>query len=310
MRLRAALIRGSCASATLLLAACGGSGDEAAQDETSPGGGRTLEELWRAPGDDVAVIPATSSFEPGQVRVAFLVVDAKGELVTLPSARFLLAHDLEGVPFLESRAELERIGVPGGAEADATHLYVAHVPIAKAGTYWFLAEPEGGPDPVQALGNIVVEKSIAAPAVGERAPASETPTLASVGGKASKVTTRVPPDLTLIEHSVAETLRDGVPFVVTFSTPEFCASRACGPVVDVVEEVSKRVEEADMRFIHVEVYEGNDPAKGYNRWMKEWGLVTEPWTFVVGADGKIAARYEGLVSVHELEDAARAIASS
>lgn len=297
-------------TAALFLAACGGSSNEGASDETVPGGGSTLEELWRAPGDDVAVIPGTSSFEPGRVRVAFLVVDAEGEPVTLPTARVWLARGLDERPFLESTAELERIGVPGGAEVDATHIYVAHLPIEKAGKYWFLAEPEGGPEEsaVQALGNLVVEKSIAAPAVGDAAPASDTPTLASVGGKASRVTTRVPPDLTLVEHSVAETLRAGLPFVVTFSTPEFCASRVCGPVVDVVEEVSKRFDGENLRFIHVEVYEANDPANGYNRWMQEWGLATEPWTFVVGADGKISDRFEGLVSVHELEAAVRMVA--
>jgi peroxiredoxin len=51
-----------------------------------------------------------------------------------------------------------------------------------------------------------------------------------------------------------------------------------------------------------------DPSKGYNRWLQEWGLTTEPWTFVVGADGKIAERFEGPVSVRELEEAARAVA--
>ncbi len=310
MRLRVAAARGSSLAAALFLAACGGSGDEASPDETVPGGGSTLEQLWRAPGDDVAVIPGTSSFEPGHVRVAFVVLDAEGRPVTLPTARVWLSRGLEEKPFLESTAELERIGVPGGAEVDATHIYVAHVPIAKAGTYWFLAEPEGGPEAVQAIGNIVVEPSVPAPGVGDAALPSETPTLASAGGKASKVTTRVPPDLTLIEHSVAETLRAGIPFVVTFSTPEFCASRVCGPVVDVVEETSKRFEGEDVRFIHVEVYEGNDPAKGYNRWMQEWGLVTEPWTFVVDSQGKISSRFEGLVSVHELEDAARMMLAS
>ena len=307
MRLHAGLARGSCALAALLLAACGGSGGETTSGATEPGGGSTLEELWRAPGDDVAVIPGTSSFEPGRVRVAFLVLDAEGRPVTLPTARVWLARGLEEKPFLESTAELERIGVPGGAEVDATHIYVAHIPIAKAGTYWLLAEPEGGPDPVQALGNLEVQASISAPGVGDPAPPSETPTLASAGGKASKVTTRVPPDLTLIEHSVAETLRAGIPFVVTFSTPEFCASRVCGPVVDVVEETSTLFEAEDIRFIHVEVFEGNDPAKGYNQWMQEWGLLTEPWTFVVDANGKISSRFEGLVSVHELEDAARQV---
>jgi glutathione peroxidase-family protein len=56
----------------------------------------------------------------------------------------------------------------------------------------------------------------------------------------------------------------------------------------------------------VEVYEGNDPANGYNRWMKQWGLETEPWTFLVSRSGVIVARFEGSVSIEELEAAARA----
>ena len=310
MRPRAVLARGSCIVAILFLAACGGSGDEAAPDETTPGDGSTLEELWRAPGDDVAVVPGSSSFEPGRNRVVFLVVDSEGRPVTLPSARVWVSRGLDEKPFLETTADLERIGVPGGDEVDATHIYVANIPLGKAGKYWYVAEPEGGREPVQALGNIVVEKSISAPGVGDPAPISDTPTLASVGGHASKVTTRIPPDLTLVQHSVAETVRERIPFVVTFSTPKFCASRVCGPVVDVVEDVSKRFEGEDVRFIHVEVYEANDPAKGYNRWMQDWGLVTEPWTFVVNANGKIASRFEGLVSVHELEAAVHAAAPS
>ena len=75
--------------------------------------------------------------------------------------------------------------------------------------------------------------------------------------------------------------------------------------MDVVEEVQHRLEGENVRFIHVEVYEGNDPANGYNRWMGEWTLPTEPWTFLVGADGKIVDRFEGTVSVDELETAVR-----
>ena len=34
--------------------------------------------------------------------------------------------------------------------------------------------------------------------------------------------------------------------------------------------------------------------------MQEWRLPTEPWVFVVGADGRIAAKFEGAVGVDEL----------
>ena len=113
------------------------------------------------------------------------------------------------------------------------------------------------------------------------------------------------PDESLLQYSVADSLAAKVPFVVTFATPKFCTSRTCGPVVDVVEEVQHRLEGEKVRFIHVEVYEDNDPAQGYNQWMGEWKLPTEPWTFLVAANGKIVDRFEGTVSVDELETAVR-----
>jgi hypothetical protein len=300
MRPVAALTVLSC----LLVTGCGGSGAETTT-VAGPGEGMTLEELWRAPGDDVAVISGTANHQPGDVRVSFVVVDAEGRVVTLPTARVWVAEELAAQPFLESSAKLERIGVPGGDVADASHIYVAQLELDRPGKYWILAEPEGGATKVQAIGNVVVVKKDPAPDIGDPAIASDTPTIASTGGDLSQLTTRTPPDESLLEYSIADSLAANVPFVITFSTPKFCSSRTCGPVVDVVEEVARRFEEGDVRFIHVEVFEGNDPAKGYNRWMQEWGLTTEPWTFVVDGTGKIVERYEGPVSVNELEQAVR-----
>lgn len=302
MRPAAALTVLSC---LLLLGGCGGSDGSSSATSTEPGDGSTLEQLWREPGDDVAVIPGTENHEPGAIRVSFLVADSKGRLVNLPTAKVFVADALDERPFFETQAKLERIGIPGKDEADATHIYVATLKLPRAGKYWMLAEPEGGNTKVQALGNVVVVKDDPAPDVGEPAIASDTPTLASAGGDASAITTRTPPDESLLRYSVADSLAAKVPFVVTFATPKFCTSRTCGPVVDVVEEVQHRLEGENVRFIHVEVYEDNDPAKGFNQWMGEWKLPTEPWTFLVGANGKIVDRFEGTVSADELEATVR-----
>jgi hypothetical protein len=95
------------------------------------------------------------------------------------------------------------------------------------------------------------------------------------------------------------------PFVVTFATPRFCTSRTCGPVVDVVDYVRRNSAGSGVRFIHVEVFTKNRPALGYNRWMRQWGLQSEPWTFLVGRDGLVKAKFEGSVSAAELEAAIR-----
>jgi hypothetical protein len=302
MRPAAALTVLSC---LLVVGGCGGSGGGSTATSTQPGGGETLEQLWREPGDDVAVVPGTENYEPGDVRVSFLVANSQGQVITLPTARVWVARALEDRPFLETDAKLERIGVPGESTSNATHIYVARLKLPNAGKYWMLAEPEGGKDKVQALGNVVVLKNDPPPDVGDPAPASDTPTISSTGGDLAQLTTRTPPDESLLQYSVADSLEAKVPFVVTFATPKFCASRTCGPVVDVEEEVQRRLEDDNVRFVHVEVYEDNDPAKGYNRWMKEWNLPTEPWTFVVDGHGTIVDRFEGTVSVDELETAVR-----
>jgi hypothetical protein len=39
--------------------------------------------------------------------------------------------------------------------------------------------------------------------------------------------------------------------------------------------------------------------------MRQWGLSTEPWVFLVGADGHVKAKFEGSVSEAELSAAVR-----
>jgi len=290
-----------CAALACVAAGCGSS-STSAEEEPAPG---SLEALWRAPGEDVAYVPGTADFGPGRVRVSFLVVDGKGRVVTSPTARVWVARALEARPFAETVARAEPIGVDGDHDADAGEIFVAHLELEEPGKYWVLAEPVGADRRIQAIGNVVVEEKPQAPAVGDRAVPSDTPTLRSANGDLARLTTAKPPDRELLQSSIREALDAGAPFVVTFATPLYCQTRTCGPVVDVVDAVRKRHEGSGIRFIHVEIHEGLDPAKGVNRWVKEWNLPSEPFTFVVGADGLIKERFEGTFSVRELDAAVR-----
>jgi hypothetical protein len=156
----------------------------------------------------------------------------------------------------------------------------------------------------QALGVVDVAAHSRSVALGARAPRSDTPTLATA--PAAKITTSSPPDLPLLHTSVAQALAAHGPFVVTLATPRFCTSRTCGPVVDVMEAVRRQFASRGIDFMHVEVYKDNDPTKGYNRWMRQWGLLSEPWVFLVGSDGRVKAKFEGSVSAAELSAAVRA----
>jgi hypothetical protein len=265
------------------------------------GGEPTMGSILGRSGPDVALVLGTSDYAIGPVRVSFLVVRNDGEAIERPRAHVWVGTSRDAKPVVETTAVLEPVGVPGasqGADADVSHLYVASFRLPRAGRYLIVAEPDG--EKIQGYQYLDVKARAAAPALGSKAYRSQTPTLASAHGKVARLTTRVPPDRGLLRYSVAETLRAHRPFVLVFATPKFCSSRTCGPVVDVVDAVRKRYESRGIRFIHVEIYERNDPSRGLNRWVREWRLPSEPWIFLVGRDGRIAAKFEGSISVDEL----------
>jgi hypothetical protein len=285
-----------------LTAGCG-SGSRSERVAPRPG---SLEALWRQSGEAVALIPGTSDYSPGDVRVSFLVVDNRGRVVSPRTARVWVARSLRSRPFGRATAHLEHVGVPGlSVDTEVKALYVAHVRIPSPGTYYVLARPKG-PRRIGGIRELLVHAHSRTPAVGARAYPSQTPTLATSGGSLAMLTTRVPPDRGLLRYSIVGSLRAHAPFVVTFATPRFCSSRTCGPVVDVVDHVRRRFARTGIRFIHVEIYARNDPRNGRNRWVREWKLPSEPWTFLVGRDGRIKAKFDGSVSVRELEQAVRA----
>lgn len=281
--------------AAALLAGCGGS------SSSSSG---TLDALMKRAGPDVPLIMGAADFQPGVVRLPFLLRWPNAQPVHRPTARVWLATGRGRKPFAHATARLEAIGVHGRSATTAiTRIYVAHLPIPRAGRYWLVAEPTGAR--IQASGSIDVPARSSSLTVGARAPRSDTPTLATPESDIGELTTRRPPDLALLRYSVAASLDAHRPFVLTFASSQFCASPTCAPVVDVVDAVRRRFASSDVRFIHVEVFRDNDPHKGYNRWMRQWALPSEPWTFLVGRDGRVKAKFEGAVSVAELVAAVR-----
>lgn len=302
--------------AALAVAACGGADEPAGPILTGPTttvatGGASLppaveQMLAERDGPDVALVLGSSDFARGENRIIFLVVENDGELVQAPAARVRATGP--GGASAEGEAVLVPLGPhthPGAVEAhdhaEATDLYVASLELAQPGRWWLVVDPAG--EEIQSVGAIDVREETLSPAVGSEAPASETPTL--VDAPAEEITTARPPDVGLLRHSIADSLADRVPFVVVFATPAFCQSRTCGPTVEVVDEVRREFEPTGVRFIHVEIYEDNDPANGFNRWVREWELPTEPWVFLVDGAGVIRAKFEGSVSVPELGAAVR-----
>ncbi|HEX7279171.1 MAG TPA: hypothetical protein VF255_06040 [Solirubrobacterales bacterium] len=154
------------------------------------------------------------------------------------------------------------------------------------------------------VGVAVVGEFKRIPKPGQKAPLIHTPTAQDVEGDLSKITTRVPPD-TQNEVDYAEAL-GREPIVLLFATPEFCQSQVCGPVVDVAEQAKQEYGDK-AAFIHMEIYNENDPAKRVRPQVRAFHLPTEPFLFAIDRDGIVRDTVEGafgLELMHEAVDKA------
>ena len=183
--------------------------------------------------------------------------------------------------------------------------YVTEVDFPSDGKWQIAALiKQGGELTATLLPSAVVGEFSKLPRVGEKAPLIHTPTPADVGGDLAKITTRVPPD-TQNRVDYADVLGKE-PIVLLFATPQFCQSRVCGPVVDVAEQVKQRYGDR-AAFIHMEIYNDNDPSKGVRPQVRAFHLPSEPWLFVIDRQGTIATEIEGAFGVDQLTRAVKEV---
>jgi len=275
--------------------------------------GKTLDTLRAGLSEGPILAPSTtSSLQKGDNRVGFALFTQDRKFVTDAAvALYTTKHDGTDVrgPYV---AHLESLQVKPQFQSKTTandptaarDVYVAEVPIPRAGRTVItgVARIKG-----QLLRTTGFELKIPAhvtggpPNVGQQPPIIHTPTLSSVAGNASKIDTRVPPATDLLKDDYAKVVGKK-PVVITFATPLLCASRVCGPTVDVVEE-AKADTKANVAFIHQEIYNDNQVNKGFRPQVQAWNLPTEPWTFVIDKKGRVSTRFEGAFSVGELQRA-------
>ena len=178
----------------------------------------------------------------------------------------------------------------------ATVVYSSNIDFPSDGEWRIAAVIEESPGQFTAglLPSAIVGQYSGIPRVGDQAPVIHTPTASDYGGDLSKVTTRVPPD-TQNKVDFADVVGKE-PVALLFATPQFCQSRVCGPVVDVAEQVQESFKD-QVNFIHMEIYNENDPNKDVRPQVRAYHLPSEPWLFVIDRNGKVASTVEGAFGI-------------
>jgi hypothetical protein len=300
-----------------VFAACGDSDDDSGETTPPPAqaedfpdaAGKTLDEIRSGLGPGPVLAPSVSLLEPGKNRIGFGIFDrARKQIVDAPAAIYVApvgGGPVRG-PFparfesLEVKPQFQSEGVKADPDS-ATSVYVADVRFPKADDYEVLGVLQLDDNLVAAEGTPVrVVKDGPVPEPGEPAIEVSTPTKADVGGDLQQIDTRVPPS-SMHDADFADVLGEK-PVMLIFATPALCQSRVCGPVVDIAEQV-KADYDGDAEFIHMEIFNDNEPNKGFREQVIKWKLPTEPWAFTIDRDGKVAERLEGAFSARELEAA-------
>ena len=261
---------------------------------------RSLRELIRnmPRGPELAV--GVSLLEPGRNRLAFGLFDRGSRQIGDLRVGVYVAKGLDEAAHGPWPARYEQISVKPRyrsktAERDpnAVHsFYLAQPSFPDAGTYTITAIAElGGSLVVTAPAQVTVAPS-SVPGTGDRAVPIHTPTAVSVGRPLAGTV------------DFADALRRHRPILLLFATPTHCENRVCGPVADVAEQVKARYG-GRVDFIHVGIYNDNDPSKGTLPQVRAWHIPSEPFAFAINAGGRVAARLEGPFNVPELLAAVR-----
>ncbi|HTR74420.1 MAG TPA: hypothetical protein VMH33_04070 [Solirubrobacterales bacterium] len=294
--------------------------------------GRSLEELIKDVAKqhaEVKVTPSGEAFYPGTDRYPFLVAEKadatgkEGKEITDAEVAIYYAKAPTLRPGAQSKAGNKGMAAraqalaltapavgpfPARIESLATTpafqgrtttedpnvasvVYSSEIDFPGEGEYRPIALiKEGGGFRAKSLRSIQVGEFAKIPRPGEKAPRIDTPTAADVGGDLAKLSTRVPPD-TLNKVNYADVLGKE-PILLLFTTPKFCQSRVCGPVVDVTQQAQHEFE-GKANFIHMEIYNENDPSKGVRPQVRRFHLPTEPWLFAIDREGVVRATVEG-----------------
>ena len=327
-------------AACLLLAACSsgaaGSTGAATSPGATPGGAVPSLAAGAACGTAPQVDPTTVGWGPpaSPPSVFPILIANPGELVCGPNRVMLTFVDASNNPVGApdrtaslSIYDIARDPATPIEQADGTFVwaiedergdYIVNLAFPEAGTYGAeITTAAGGGSPETTRMTFDVEPASGVVKVGDHAPSTPTPIASQVGGQLDQISTDPTPDPAFYQVSESEALANHQAFVIIFATPKFCTSAQCGPTLDRLKPYAAQY--PSVAFIHVEPYkltfadgelQADLDAQGQLQptdVTNSWGLLSEPWVFVVDRNGIVRGSFELIFSDQELTAALDAV---
>jgi hypothetical protein len=253
---------------------------------------------WSPPTENLNVQPQNSTLLTGVNRVSIALLDAKSNPVAATGVSVAIRDP--GGSTIETRP-LENISSAYGG----IPIYVGIASFPTAGQYEFLVS--GTATPGGAVnGHAFVTVASRGPElpVGSTVPALHQAVLTDPGVTIAMVDSGVPPD-TWHDQTIAGALAGHRPMVLFFGQPGFCPSKTCGPTVAILQQLCAQYC-GQLSFQHIETDFPASVAQDFNNpAFRAFGLQTDPWVYFVNSSGVITDRFEGPVTLDQLQGAAQ-----
>ena len=292
---RRQLIIGSAASAVLV--ACAGSSGSSNSEGGSNDGTPGLAPVQLIPGFDAQAINPGVLAAGRPQRAPFVLLESDGvPLTDGPDNIEIVLTDASGSTVGTYSAAKHDIGIPNPYypllfTVDAAGTYTASTSVDGIDSNWNFSVAEAGNVPLAQIG----DQMVPVPTPTEKSPLDTAP-----------LCTRKP---ACAFHGVshADTVGTGRPTALLVSTPAFCQTVICGPVLDLL--ITESEARPDMDFVHAEVYKdaeaiGNVSGATLTEAVTIVGAgLFEPTLIVTDGDGMVTARLDFTFDRDELAEA-------
>ena len=251
--------------------------------------------IIQKPNETNNLIIISTDLNIGENRFVFAIIDDNQLPISIPSIKIRLT----GPDQHTTSYDAQFISWPSGK----TGVYVTHIYFDKPGTWSIKSSISTTPKTLSSHFKVTTESKT--PKIGDVVPKSINKTRFS-HPKIDEITSDIEPDLDLYRFTVKESIKNSTPILLTFSTPGFCQTATCGPQVKIISELNAKYKDK-VNFIHVEIYDNpHELALHFSKRrispiVTEWGIFTEPFTFMIDKKGIVSAKYEGFVTYGEIE---------
>lgn len=215
----------------------------------------------------------------------------------------------EQLPFWIVREPSEATGEPHvvvdrAGEGVPRPYYPVVTDFEETGNWFVVTEVDGAK--LEAAVAVSEPSEISMIKVGDTMPEVATPTIDDAHG-VEQICTRQPA-CELHDVTLTDALDENGPTALLISSPAFCQTAVCGPVLDNLLAVTGDF--PDVHFLHAEVFaqpEADPPVPAPI--LDATGLGHEPVLYVIGADRVVTARLDSVMDLAEVRGALQSVST-